>query len=206
MHMNDPEIRQLLFKYLSRRKSIGETDIYEEVPLRTGQIRADVVLVGNSVECFEIKGPNDTLKRLLDQGSQYQETFEKIHLVCATKHISKVIQMVPIWWGIIEVTQSGQVKIIQRAKSNPKRNSQGLVDLLHVNEAKNILKNATNLGVSKFNHSHLRELLPEHLSEPELKAGIRQELAKREWNWLPSKNARTTIPSHTPILVQYGDV
>ncbi|WP_162173037.1 sce7726 family protein [Thiomicrospira pelophila] len=187
--MNDPEIRQLLFKHLTRRKSIGETDIYEEVPLRTGQVRADIVLIGSYLECFEIKGPNDTLKRLLDQGNQYQETFEKIHLVCATKHINKVIHMVPKWWGIIEITQSGQVKNIQKAKNNPKRKIQGLVDLLHVDEAKNILKNSTHLGVSKLNHSHLRELLVEHLSEIELRVKIRQELAKRKWRWLPSQNA-----------------
>lgn len=192
--MNDPEIRQLLFKHLSRRKTIGETDIYEEVPLRTGQVRADVVLMGNYLECFEIKGPNDSLKRLLDQGLQYQETFEKIHLVCASKHIEKVKLMVPSWWGIIEVSQSGRIKTIQRAKTNPRRNKQGLVDLLNVDEAKNILRKSSNIGVSQFNHTHLRELLVEHLSEHELKNKIRQELSKRKWDWLPSQKA--TIQSH----------
>ncbi len=194
--MNDPEIRQLLFTHLAKRKTDYTTDVYEEVPLKTGLIRADIVLMGNHLECFEIKGPNDSLKRLLDQGFQYQETFDRINIVCASKHLNKVLYLVPDWWGILEANNFGQLKTIQKAKNNPRRNKQGLVDLLNVNEAKNILrKTSDRKGISKLNHASLKELLSESIPEKELRQQIREALSKRTWNWCPSVKAnKPTYP------------
>lgn len=187
--MNDPEIRKLLFQRLNKNRKTP-FNIYEEVPLTSGLHRADVVVVGRHLECFEIKGKNDTLKRLIDQAAHYQQCFDRVSLICATKHISKAMMVLPEWWGIIEVTDSGELVVRERPKTNPALTPDGMVDLMMVDEAKLTYKQFISpTGISNLSRSRLQDALSKHCSIDSLRYAVKHHLAARDWNWFPSKIA-----------------
>ena len=189
--MNDPDIRQLLISRLGKRKSFANEKFLEEVALQNGVIRADVVYCSNKLECFEIKSHNDSLKRLVSQGWQYEQSFDLVTLVCATKHLSPALDMIPEWWGLIEVTKSGSLKAIRRAKSNPNISISGMVDALTNDESKQFLTSIGHgVGISKLSHSQLRLKIQEVATLTSLRQWILNTLPKRKATWKPSIHSR----------------
>jgi len=185
--MNDPEIRQLLFAKLAKRVSFTSQQIVEEAPISNGAIRADVVVCSNKVECFEIKSHGDSLKRLMSQATQYEQSFDLVTLVCATKHLTNAMNILPDWWGITEVTGSGKLKVISRAKKNPYVDFRGMADLLSNDESRSILINiGKGKGVRSLSHNDLKKRLEECLSFKEFRELVIQELSKRNEQWGPS--------------------
>ncbi|MCG3737935.1 hypothetical protein EXA16_16530 [Vibrio cincinnatiensis] len=189
--MNDPDIRQLLISRLGKRKSFANEKLLEEVALQNGVIRADVVYCSNKLECFEIKSHNDSLKRLVSQGWQYEQSFDLVTLVCATKHLSPALYMIPEWWGLIEVTKSGSLKSIRRAKSNPNISISGMVDALTNDESKQFLTSIGHgTGISRLSHSQLRTKIQEVATIASLRQWILNTLPKRKATWKPSIRSR----------------
>ena len=188
--MNDPEIRQLLFSRFARRKSFLQSQLVEEVPIQNGLVRADVVMCGKRLECFEIKSHNDTLKRLVVQGWQYEQSFDYVTLVCATKHLSKAMGIVPHWWGIIEVTGSGKLINLRNTSKNANVNIHGIVDLLENEEAKRFLRHiGITKGISRMSHYDLRDAIFAHSNIGEIRDWVIDVLQARETTWKPSLQA-----------------
>src|SRR5665213_2602297 len=51
--------------------------------------RADVVVIGATIEGFEIKTERDSLKRLPRQAEAYTRIFDRCHAVLAHRHVDK---------------------------------------------------------------------------------------------------------------------
>nr|WP_136251522.1 sce7726 family protein [Ningiella ruwaisensis] len=187
--MTDPEIRQLLFSRLAKRKTFDDSQICEEIPIQNGLVRADVVLCGNKLECFEIKSHKDTLKRLFAQGWHYGQCFDQVNLICATKHIDKSLGIIPRWWGVFEVTGSGSLTMLRKAQNNPQISSHGMADLLENNKAREILKQfGSSKGVSRMSHSQLQKAIGEQLSVSQLRELTKRALIERQsTRWRPSE-------------------
>lgn len=189
--MNDPDIRQFLISRLAKRKAFVNENLLEEVALQNGVIRADMVYCANKLECFEIKSHNDSLKRLVSQGWQYELSFDLVTLVCATKHLSPALNMIPEWWGVIEVTKSGSLRSHRRAKSNPNVSVLGMVDVLTNDESKQFLISIGHgTGISNLSHSQLKSRIQEVATISSLRKWILNTLPSRKATWKPSVHSK----------------
>lgn len=197
--MNDPEIRQKLIARLAKRKNFSVKNILEEVPVQNGMVRADMVYLSRAIECFEIKSHNDSLKRLITQGWQYEQSFDYVNLVCATKHLTSAISIIPEWWGIIEVTRNGILKSISKAQKNPNITLNGMADLLTNDESRSFLKSIyCTSGISNLSHSQLKQKITEVSTAKELRYWILDILQERQSSWKPSNQAaQIKLPSST---------
>lgn len=182
--MNDPDIRQLLTSYLSRRKAYSSKKLLEEVALKNGSIRADMVYCSRKLECFEIKSHNDSLKRLISQGWQYEQSFDLVTLVSASKHLSVALGMIPEWWGIVEVTKSGSLKRLRAPRQNPNVSIPGIVDVLTNDESKAFLASiGCEGGVSKLSHSELKSTIQDRATISSLRKWVLSTLQSRQQTW-----------------------
>lgn len=124
-NLNDLEIRQSLIQYL-RRKDISENEIIQELHVYNGRAIADVVTIKNEPHCYEIKGDNDKLERLLKQNEYYKQTFRKITLITTEKFLGKAQEITPDYWGILVIKYNGAgqlvIRHIRASKVNPNYN------------------------------------------------------------------------------------
>lgn len=119
--LNDPTIRKKLKSYL-KALPVKPRVILDELHVHKGNAIADVVAVYNEPHCFEIKGETDNVNRLIRQGKFYDLVFKKISLVTTENHLKKALNVIPIHWGILIVSDNeGIVRLsnYRKANSNP---------------------------------------------------------------------------------------
>lgn len=63
--------------------------------------RADVAVIGPTMDGFEIKTARDTLKRLPRQAAAYARLFDRCCVVLADRHVEEAMEMLPAWWGVM---------------------------------------------------------------------------------------------------------
>lgn len=100
MLLNDADIRPNLINFLSS-KAAEPRKIIEELHVHRGNAIADVVSIHNEAHCYEIKGDNDKIDRILKQGAFYNKVFNKITLVTTEKKLEEALNKAPEFWGII---------------------------------------------------------------------------------------------------------
>jgi hypothetical protein len=143
--MNDHHIRaalkrKLLFRYLKDPEAL----VLDELGLRHGRVRADIVVVNSILHGFEVKSDRDTLKRLPDQARIYNAVFDRMTLVVGYRHAYKAIPMVPDWWGIKLVTMGSHGGIYfsdaRLPRNNPSPDIHSIAKLLWRDEALALLE------------------------------------------------------------------
>lgn len=121
MQLNDREIREALKQKLYNQ-AVKPRAIVEELRVHNGNAIADVVALYTEAHCFEIKGVNDKIERVLRQGGFYNTAFRKITVVTTKNHINKALEVVPSHWGImVAFFEFGKVRLkhIRGASNNP---------------------------------------------------------------------------------------
>jgi len=181
--MRDPEIRNILHSYLSiQNKFIKDTIIVDELNIKNGLARIDVAVINGLIHGYEIKSEADTLNRLENQIPYYNSSLEKISIVVNPKHIDKVIQKIPSWWGIIEVSGDNKISEIRKAEDNNIIDITDTLLLLWKNELiKLFIKHKIEYKKS-WNRKILIESLSYNLNDNLLLDDIRQTLKLRK-NW-----------------------
>ncbi len=119
--LNDLEIREALVEHLKFR-SIRPKAIMEELQVCNGKAIADVVALHSEAHCYEIKGQNDKIERIIAQGAFYNSSFRKITLVTTENHLIKAQSIAPSHWGLMLATNSGdavRIKYVKKACINP---------------------------------------------------------------------------------------
>ncbi|QIF96205.1 sce7726 family protein [Proteus vulgaris] len=117
MSLNDKELRFALIDWL-HRKSMKPQKIIEELSVNNGLAIADVVAIYKDLHCYEIKGDNDRIERILKQGLSYDLSFRKITLLTTEKHKLKALSLAPSHWGIlIAHINKGQIKLSYARKT-----------------------------------------------------------------------------------------
>jgi len=137
--MNEKEIRSCLIEHLSKRHDLSNTVFINELFVNNFSCRADLVMANGQLSVFEIKSKLDTLDRLPSQVENYISSFENVIIVCAEKHIEKVLNSYDSSIGVWLIRDNGQISIKRRSnKINLNVNSW----LMHlsVGELKNLLK------------------------------------------------------------------
>lgn len=142
--MKDQAIRRAFHqKVLRTAHTSKDSFVIDELGLRNGQVRADIAVVDGKMIGYEIKSQNDTLNRLPNQIIAYNEVFDNVYIITASNHLTKVIDAVPLWWGIYVINGTDAITcsftLRRPAKPNKFRKCLGLAQLLWKNEVLEIL-------------------------------------------------------------------
>jgi hypothetical protein len=166
----------------------GDTLIRFELGLCLGETRVDVAAVNGVIVGWEIKSAQDRLSRLPRQVDLYGRVLDEATIVAAGKHVSRVGDHVPAWWGIAEATPScGEtsclIKIIRPPQGNPQVDPFSVAQLLWRDEAYTALRDRSlHRGLARATRWVLWEKLASHLPLPELRDEVRARLkARQDW-------------------------
>lgn len=185
--MNDNDIRVALKAELARRYAKdNNTLLLDELGIRHGTARIDLIVVNHRLHGYEIKSDSDSLRRLPEQIRIFSSVLDRITLVVGYRHAYDALRMVPEWWGVrlaAEDERCGTVVLSSARfpRNNPRVDLNAMVALLWRDEALNILEE---MGAAKGVRSKIRTDIYKRLVEvckPDyLRARIRQQLKSRE--------------------------
>jgi len=141
--MRDVDIRAALWLgVLAPYLDDPDTRVIEELGIRRGEVRADIVVVNGETHGYEIKSTEDTLRRLHAQDKRYSSVFDRVTLVSAARHMPAASDMVPTWWGVIiaDETSSGiHLDLHRPAAENPGRDARAAAEFLWRDETLRLL-------------------------------------------------------------------
>lgn len=132
---DDPAIRASLRReLLAQHDHDHATVVREELLLRAGRQRADLVVVNGELSGFEIKSDRDGLKRLPGQVEAYSAVMDRATLVVGPRRRERARALVPEWWGLIEALPDErgepQLRVLREAELNPSQQAHALAQLL----------------------------------------------------------------------------
>lgn len=107
-----------LLNFLRKNGGISsDTTLISELNVRGYANRADLVAVGRSSHCFEIKTAGDSLFRLDRQIDAYCSIFDYTSVVAASRHMNAVMSRVPQQIGLYEIFERSGRVTIKRVRS-----------------------------------------------------------------------------------------
>jgi hypothetical protein len=183
--MRDRDIRDALHAQLLDEHPVDDTWIFDEFGVAHGAARVDIGLVNGSLEGFEIKSERDTLRRLPAQIIAYNRVFDRVSAVASGKHVDRLVELVPSWWGIRVAIQDGatiRIELKRSAQSNPAREPLALAELLWRDELIEILTELDlNEGLMSKPKRILQNTLVDAVDMEELSELVRTKLKQRDW-------------------------
>ena len=102
--------------YLAARPSLDKSVLTGE--FRSGQSRADVVIVNNTSTVYEVKTKYDSLQRLEGQIADYKDVFDRIVVVTTAAKTQAVLGKVEARVGLMVLGEDGKLNEIREAQSN----------------------------------------------------------------------------------------
>lgn len=132
MKVYDPDIRKVLYrKFLMTKEFLldSSTLVINEFDVCRGISRVDIAVINGKMHGYEIKSEQDTLERLPMQMDSYNKVFDKMTIVTGEKHLDKVTDIIPEWWGIYYITENKN-KLVLKKKRSAKINRN--IDILEV--------------------------------------------------------------------------
>ena len=125
------------------------------------------------------------------QADLYSRVFDNLYLIVGSRHVDKINELIPTWWGIIVAT-SGKEEILlttdRKAQPNPSPDPYLVAQLLWKEEAVAVLADC---GLDKGWRSKRVKLIHERLASElpfrELKDRVRFML-KRRVDWLKANS------------------
>ena len=187
MKVYDTDIRKILKDNFSKTKWYSEDPtalIIDELVVCKGVSRVDVAVINGKLHGYEIKSEQDTLERLPMQIKSYNKVFDTMTVVVSEKHLKKVSEIVPEWWGIkvvIHNKKSLRLKTIRRDKSNKKVDPFCLAQLLWREEAIDILEKYNLIDGLKYQpRKVLWEKLSPSIPIKDLKNEVREKIKNRK--------------------------
>lgn len=191
--MNDAEIRESFHrKRLRRQHEDEETIVINELGLKHGKCRADIVVVNGCLAGFEIKSDKDSLSRLANQIHVYDAIFDRIAIIVTQRHLKTVKNTVPEWWGVILCVKGkrGAVNFITQriATINAQVDPYSVAQLLWKSEAVDILQaKGEHPKLVRKPRAYLYSQLVKRMTWAELKDTVRSFLKSRT-NWRHHKS------------------
>jgi hypothetical protein len=108
---------------------------------RVGSCKADTVILNGTSTVYEIKSERDSLSRLENQISSYQDVFAKVNVIVGRNHLNLVLSSVPTEAGVLLLNDRFQISTIREAMDSPgKTKPDSIFDSIRLDEAKKILK------------------------------------------------------------------
>lgn len=181
--MRDQDIRTILHSYLAEQnKNLKETIIVDELNVKNGLARVDIAVINGSIHGYEIKSEVDTLNRLTNQIEHYNSSLEKITIAVNSNHKEKVFDIVPDWWGVIEVDENSEIAELRKSEENPLLSISDLLMFLWKDEMINILEKNKVKYRKSSNRNALVNTMTQSINKENLLLEVRQALKSRK-NW-----------------------
>lgn len=180
--MNDAEIRLALINWLNRKK-ISPQKILNEMTISDGLARPDLIVIYSYSHCYEIKGDNDQIQRIIKQCAHYQSSFKKNTLVTTQKHLNKALELLPGFWGIIvAINENKTIKFnyIRKSSHNPLYRKDIASKILWKNEMQQLLENKDISFKSSSTRNDLIDLIDTCYTSYELDQSICLSLLNRK--------------------------
>lgn len=127
-------VRHALTNAMLAAMSTPSATVYEFWVPQTNE-RADVAIIGQTIEGFEIKTERDSLQRLPRQAEAYTRVFDRCHAVLAERHIEKALGILQPCWGVLAFDGELSFRVVREAAINDGVNAETLVRLLWRHEA-----------------------------------------------------------------------
>ena len=188
----DPDIRDALVeKRLEPHARRSGALVIHELGLAHARRRVDVAVVNGYIHGYEIKSAKDRLDRLPGQIEVYTRSLHKLTLVVATRHVKRVLEMIPTWCGVLKVlvgTRGGiRFESVRQAKKNPSVDPFILAHLLWRNEVIDLLSEYdTQPAILRAPRAELYKLLVTKMPEPKLTGRIKAAMTERtSWRDCP---------------------
>ena len=102
--------------YLDRRHSLNESLLTNE--LRSGNSRADIVILNGTSTVYEIKSEYDSFKRLDGQLQDYRRIYDRIYVVTSSGKAIAVADSVDPLIGVLALRDDGVLDEIRDAQTN----------------------------------------------------------------------------------------
>ena len=195
--MAEAMVRQALRTYVMGAVH-GARGTRDELWVPRSNERADMAVIGRSMDGFEIKTEHDTLKRLPRQILAYGRLFDRCTAVVAERHERSAAEILPAWWGITTVHVNGAVTFttIRKPRTNPAVDPEILVRLLWRDEVMHAL---ISLGLEpnrKASRGSLWTELLRSASLKQLRSAVRNALLHRDvrQSRMPTRRFATAAP------------
>jgi hypothetical protein len=170
-----------------------DTLIVDELGVCSAAVRIDVAVVNGALHGFEIKSQLDTLERLPSQQEIYSRVFDTVTLVAAGRHLRKVEQIIPKWWGVQQIVDTSPVRLnmVRPNILNQGVDSYSVAQLLWHNEALAALEAVgAAAGMRRRPRRHLYEALAALLPLDVLRRVVRTAIkARGDWRSAPLRRS-----------------
>lgn len=143
--LSERDIKALLIDWLFDKNMIEDAVIINEMVVANWSRRADIAVANGRLYGFEIKSQLDTLKRLPGQIESFQEHFDKVIVVAASKFIKSIEKQYPAEIGILEVfVEAGRPRLrqIRAGRIREVKDTAKLTSLITKSEIEKFLKSA----------------------------------------------------------------
>jgi hypothetical protein len=160
----------------------GASHTVEEMWVPRTHERADLAVIGRSMDGFEIKTDRDTLRRFPRQADAYARLFDRCTAVVADKHVDRVVEVLPGWWGVtaIALNQTVGFTELRKAGRNPLIDAETLVRLLWRDEALSALLSIGTKPNQSASRASLWEQLLHATTLEHLRTIVRRMLLRRD--------------------------
>lgn len=174
-------VRDHLSEDLARRDA-GVRSVVREFWIPRSHERADLVLLGDSLDGYEIKTERDTLRRLPRQALAYEKVFDRCVAVVAERHAAGAAEILSEAWGLVVVESSDQVAFHEVRPSRPNSEVCGevLVRLLWKAEASAVLVAYGREPDPALGRPALWAQLLDFLTLEQLRVAVRSTLVARD--------------------------
>lgn len=108
----------IVTKRVLNRHLLNSSVLFSE--FRACNSKADLVIINDTSNIYEIKTERDKLERLEYQLNSYKKVFDKIFIVTSEQNISKLLKIISKDIGLIILSNKYSLKTIREAKSNKK--------------------------------------------------------------------------------------
>ncbi|WGQ09933.1 sce7726 family protein [Pedobacter gandavensis] len=192
--MRDQHIRAAFHRtILAGAHKDTSTQVIDELGLKNGEIRADIAVINGKIFGYEIKTDKDNLLRLSSQVSAYSDVFHQAYVITGEKHLQKVLDKLPEWWGVygINISEENVISfnLVRPGQKNVHQNPFTLAQLLWKEEVIKLLQKQYNC-VAKISYTKqkLYEILVKQCNVDELSENVLSIIKKREgWRTSPSQ-------------------
>jgi len=162
--------------------TLGARGAIDEFWVPRSNERADMVVIGRSLDAFEIKSERDTLRRLPRQVLAYAGLFDRCTLGVAQRHSDRAAAMLPDWWGITTVCINGSIgfRTTRKPRLNAAVDPEILVRLLWRDEVMMALLQMGHQPDPRSSRSSLWEELLHAATLAQLRALVRKAILRRD--------------------------
>jgi hypothetical protein len=197
--LREPAIRAGLRSVALGRAADSSARVIEEFWIPRSNARADLAVVGSSLEGYEIKSAADSLRRLPGQVSAFSRVFDRCTAVIASKHELAVYGLLPPWWGVVIVESDAEAVFStgRVACPNPEIDIELVVRLLWRDEVQRaLLEHGVQPDLAGGRSAMWKQLL-ESLSPVGVRSAVRTALGSRD-HWLDQHGQPRLSPAIAP--------